>query len=82
MAARVLTHGQYDELRGYEDGRPRWRFGGPPSRSLTRNGYLGIVPGSGHDRASSMFCITESGLAALVAYRERYGIPTPEGAKP
>lgn len=80
MAARVLTHGQYEELVGYEDGLSKWRLGGGPSKSLTRNGFLAIKPGSGHDRASSFFRITESGLAALTAYRAKWGIRAPEAA--
>lgn len=68
---RVLTHGQYEELVGYEDGRPRWRSG-PPSKSLTRGGYLAMVPNSGHDRASSMFIIADAGLLALRRYRDKY----------
>lgn len=70
---RTITHTQYEELVGYEDGMPKWRLGGPPSKSLTRNGYLAIRPGA-YDRQSSFFRITESGLAALSAYRERWGV--------
>jgi hypothetical protein len=71
---RVLTEHQYEELRGYEDGRPRWR-NRSPSKSLTRAGLLEIVPGSGHDRASSMFRITGAGRRGLAGFRERYGVP-------
>ena len=74
MSVRVITRTQYEELRGYEDGLPKWRYGGAPSKPLTRNGLLAIVPGSGHDRRSSFFRITEAGLAALAAYREQYGL--------
>lgn len=71
---RVLTHGQYEELVGYEDGRPKWRMGGGPSKSLTRNYFLRVKPRSGHDRASSFFEITLEGKLALARYRDRYGI--------
>lgn len=74
MANRVLTHGQYEELVRYKDGHPHWMYGGP-SRSLTVNGYLARVPGSGEDRSSSMFEITLDGMEALTVYRERYGVP-------
>ena len=70
---RVLTHGQYEELVGYEDGRPKWRLSGA-SKSLTRNYYLRIKPRSGHDRKSSFFEITLEGKLALARYRDKYGI--------
>jgi len=83
---RTITHTQYEELVGYEDRRPRWRYG-PPAKSLTRNGLLEIVPGSGHDRSGSMFRISDAGLIALRRYRDRWGIkvaalsqPDPESA--
>jgi hypothetical protein len=75
VADRVLSHAQYEELVRYKDGNPHWMFGGPPSRSLTVNGYLARVPGSGEDRSSSMFEITLDGMEALARYRERYGVP-------
>jgi hypothetical protein len=71
---RQLTEQQYEELRSYEDGKPRWRYR-PPATSLTRKGYLRIVPGSGHDRASSMFTITPDGTQALAEFRTKHGIP-------
>ena len=72
--SRVLTHGQYEELRGYADGLPKWRMGGGPSKSLTRNYYLRVKPRSGHDRASSFFEITLEGKLALARYRDKYGV--------
>lgn len=74
---RVLTHGQYEELVGYEDGLPKWRMGGPPSKSLTRSEYLRVKPRSGHDRASSFFEITLAGKLALARYRDKYGVRVP-----
>lgn len=82
MAAydRVLSHGQYEELRRYRHGRPSWMLGRAPTNSLTRNGFLAIVAHSGHDRASSAFTITDAGQAALVAYEERWKISAGDAA--
>lgn len=74
MTKRVLTHNQYENLRIYEDGRPRWLLGGPPGASLTQRGLVARVPNSGHDRANSMFWITEKGRESLATYRKRYGV--------
>lgn len=73
-AARIhrLTHAQYEELRTFEHGHPSYRFHAP-AKSLTRNGLLKIGA-YGHDRASSAFQITDEGLAALAAYRERWKV--------
>jgi hypothetical protein len=77
VTRRRLTHGQYEELVSYEHGRPSWRVRSP-SPSLTQNGYLTRVPHSGHDRASSMFQITDVGRSALARYREHWGIAEDE----
>jgi hypothetical protein len=73
MSERILTHHQYEELQRYEHGRPSWMFYAP-STSLTRRGFLSRVPNSGETRAASAFRITDAGLSALTAYRERYGV--------
>ena len=74
MAERTITHLQYEELRTYEHGNPSYRFRAPSS-GLTRKGLLSRVPNSGETRASSAFQITEAGIVALSAYRERYKVP-------
>lgn len=69
-----LTHGQFEELRKFEDGLPHLWLYGAPSKSLTVNGWLRVAR-YGEKRRDCSFQITDSGREALAAYRERYGVP-------
>lgn len=73
----ALTHAQFEALRPYESGHPKWMGGKAPSSALTQKGYLRREPGSGETRADSFYTLTAAGAAALVAYRVRWGIPAP-----
>lgn len=66
--APKITETQYMELRQYEQHTSRWVNGGP-LRSLVAKG---LIAPAAHDR--SMYQLTDSGAAALDAFRERYGV--------
>lgn len=63
---RLPTHTQYDSLRDYEDCRLSYRPGGH-LKSLVARGWLM------HAR-DGFYRITPMGLAALYAYRRRWGV--------
>lgn len=73
-----LTHGQFEDLRRYEDQNAHYFFRAP-SRPMTVNGWIARAPNSGQTRADSAFSITENGLAALAAYRSRWGVKVADG---
>lgn len=66
----ALTERQYEELRSYEHGNPSWRPHRPNDNLIRRN-LLTLAPASGQ----GFYRITEYGLAMLVEFRERYGLP-------
>lgn len=72
MRDRVLTERQYEVLRGYEACYRRTTFGADSAITarLVARGYL--MKGA---RERGWYQITSSGLAALKAFRERYGVP-------
>lgn len=65
----VLTEWQYMELVAYEDGTPTW-CEKRPNTNLIRRNMLALAPRCG----PGFYCITEFGLAALAAFREKNAV--------
>lgn len=67
---KTISHRQYEDLRSYPTEPTQhtvWRNGGF-SKSLLAAGLLRSTPDGG-------VAMTDAGRAALVAYRERWGVP-------